>query len=159
MQLYRATRAKYLSNLKGLGGSYRDGARWNPPGQPSLYLAFSPSVAMLEMANYLPSPRLVPKDYVMGVYEIPDDAPHSQLGLQDIPADWALFPPYPASTQAQGAEWFTTTNELYLRVPSSAVVGGLEDIALFNPNHAAASEIRVVDSYSDIYNERAFGSV
>ena len=48
------------------GASYRDGARWNEPGFPVVYFAEIPSVVMLEMAHYLPSPRLVPLGYRLG---------------------------------------------------------------------------------------------
>ena len=34
MRLYRICHARYLEDLRGLGASYRDGARWNEPGFP-----------------------------------------------------------------------------------------------------------------------------
>ncbi|MDD9984143.1 MAG: RES family NAD+ phosphorylase [Gammaproteobacteria bacterium] len=70
MRLYRICHVRYLQDLRGLGASYRDGARWNEPGFPVVYFAETPSVAMLEMAHYLPSPRLVPPGYRLGVYEV-----------------------------------------------------------------------------------------
>lgn len=63
MRLFRICPEQYLENYSGLGASYRDGARWNKAGIPVLYFALSPAVALLEMGNYLPSPRLVPKSY------------------------------------------------------------------------------------------------
>ncbi len=75
MRIYRISKVDYLEKLTGLGGSYQHGARWNLPGTPVLYFSLSPVVAMLEMANYTSSPRMVPASYRMGVYEIPDDAP------------------------------------------------------------------------------------
>ena len=73
MRLFRICHARYLEDLRGLGASYRDGARWNEPGLPIIYFAETPSVAMLEMAHYLPSPRLVPLGYRLGVYEVSDE--------------------------------------------------------------------------------------
>ena len=32
MRLYRICHVRYLEDLRGLGASYRDGARWNEPG-------------------------------------------------------------------------------------------------------------------------------
>ena len=32
MRLHRICHARYLEDLRGLGASYRDGARWNEPG-------------------------------------------------------------------------------------------------------------------------------
>lgn len=60
MQLFRICPEPYLENPSGPGGSHQDGARWNSPGHPVLYFALSASTALLEMANYIPSPRLVP---------------------------------------------------------------------------------------------------
>ena len=34
MRLYRICHVRYLEDLRGLGASYRDGARWNEPGFP-----------------------------------------------------------------------------------------------------------------------------
>ena len=59
MRLFRICHVRYLEDLRGLGASYRDGARWNEPGFPIIYFAETPSVAMLEMAHYLPSPRCI----------------------------------------------------------------------------------------------------
>ena len=56
MRLYRICHVRYLEDLRGLGASYRDGARWNEPGFPIVYFAETPSVAMRKMAHYLPSP-------------------------------------------------------------------------------------------------------
>ena len=75
MRLFRICHARYLEDLRGLGASYRDGARWNESGFPIVYFAETPSVAMLEMAHYLPSPRLVPPGYRLGVYEVSDEVP------------------------------------------------------------------------------------
>ena len=50
MRLYRICHVRYLEDFRGLGASYRDGARWNEPGFPIVYFTETPSVAMLEMA-------------------------------------------------------------------------------------------------------------
>ena len=58
MRLYRICHVCYLEDLRGLGASYRDGARWNEPGFPIVYFAETPSVAMLEMAQHWCSPAV-----------------------------------------------------------------------------------------------------
>jgi len=63
VKLYRITKERYLTDLSGQGGSYRDGGRWNKAGQLALYFGSSAAVVMLEMGNYLPNPRLVPKTW------------------------------------------------------------------------------------------------
>ncbi len=70
MRLYRICPERFLENYSGLGASFQDGARWNSKGYPALYFALSPATAMLEMANYLPSPRLVPADYRLGSVDV-----------------------------------------------------------------------------------------
>lgn len=155
MLLYRITKKQYLESYQGLGGSYEDGARWNCPGSPVLYFALSAAVAMLEMANYTGSPRLVPPSYRLGIYELPDETPIDRLEETDWPDDWANFP-YPQSTQAIGDQWLRSGERFGLIVPSCAVSDGLGEIMLVNPGHAAVRTLKLIDSRSNIYNKRAF---
>nr|WP_255346721.1 RES family NAD+ phosphorylase [Synechococcus sp. PCC 7336] len=149
---------KYLDNFSGQGKSFIDGARWNQPGLPVLYFASSPAVALLEMANYLPSPRLVPKSYRLGIYELPEDVSCETLTIAQMPKDWAKYP-YPASTQAMGSDWLTRSTSLCLLVPSAAIPAGLEQIVAINPNHPEIGSLKRVDVKTDLYNERAFQGI
>ena len=87
MRLYRICPENLLENYRGRGASYQDGGRWNRAGLPVLYFACSASVAMLEMANYLRSPGLVPKSYRLGIFETGDTG-YEQWGIEDLPAGW-----------------------------------------------------------------------
>lgn len=158
MRLYRIAPHIHLNVFNGLGGTYHDGGRWNRPGLPAAYFGCSASVAMLEMANYLGSPRLVPPSYRLGVYEIADDVPRQSLSPKDMPSDWRDFP-YPKSTQSMGSDWLIAQSGLLLIVPSSAVPGGFDNIALFNPNHPQANSIRLIESKNEIYPERMFAGL
>lgn len=158
MRLYRIAPEKYLQRLQGRGASYQTGARWNTPGQPVLYFALSPSVAMLEMANYLPSPRLIPKSYQLGIYEVPDDIPIKKLNTSELPQDWNDYP-YPKSTQEIGGKWLEQGKELALIVPSAAVPQGLEASSVFNPRHPRCTEIQLIDSIDKIYSKRTFAKL
>ncbi|VAW84840.1 hypothetical protein MNBD_GAMMA18-923 [hydrothermal vent metagenome] len=158
MRLYRISTEKYLKNLQGLGASYQDGARWNRPGQPVIYFSLSASVAMLEMANYLPSPRLVPKNYRLGIYEVPDNISSFDLSTAQLPNNWAEYP-YPLSTQTLGGDWLEKGGALALIVPSAAVSGGLEKGAVINPLHPECSEIQLIDSTQGLYNKRMFSGI
>lgn len=155
MQLYRICPEPYLDNYLGLGASYTDGARWNRPGQPVLYFSLSPATALLEVANYLPSPRLIPNSYRLGIFDVPDIGPFYTLPDSQLPGDWASFP-YPSSTQALGGDWLDAGNDLGLLVPSSAVPKGLELIAVINPRHSACASIQLVKSTADLFNKRTF---
>ena len=155
MRLYRIGRLEHLEDFRGLGASYRDGGRWNRAGKPALYFAETASVAMLEMANYLPSPQLVPSNYRLGVYELPDDTPIDRWPVSALPSDWRDFP-YPNSTQRMGTDWLDQGEGPLLAVPSAAVPAGLEAIVLASPMRLEAGSIRLIGVEADIYNPRAF---
>lgn len=157
MRLYRIGRLEYLENFTGLGASYRDGARWNEAGVPALYFSETASVAMLEMANYLPSPRLIPSSYRLGIYDLPDDTPTDRWPISALPPDWRDFP-YPKSTRQMGTDWLIRGAGHLLAVPSAAVPAGLETIVLASPARLRASTIRLTRTEEDIYNPRTFAS-
>lgn len=155
MQLFRICPELYLEDYSGLGASYQDGARWNRAGTSVLYFALTPSVALLEMGNYLPSPRLVPDSYRLGIYELPDFVSRDELSDDRWPDDWSRYP-YPESTQQMGTEWLQEGRALALLVPSTAVPAGLERIAVINPRHPDCHQLRLVDVTADLYNKRGF---
>ena len=76
----------------GVGAGYLGGGRWNEAGVPALYFAETASVAVREMANYLPSPRLVPFSYRLGIFEVREDMPTDRWPVADLPPDWRDFP-------------------------------------------------------------------
>ena len=155
MELFRITRIKYLENYTGRGGSFLNGARWNQSGIPVLYFATTPSVALLEMANYLPNPRLIPDDYRLGIYHLPDTVSSQTLTVNNLPQDWSRYP-YPSSTNKIGSQWLNEGSSLILFVPSVAVPAGLENIAVINPRHTQINELRLSSVESSLYNDRAF---
>ncbi len=158
MELFRITRIKYLENYTGRGGSFQGGARWNKSGIPVLYFATTPSVALLEMANYLPSPKLIPADYRLGIYHLPDTVSSQTLTVDRLPQDWSRYP-YPSSTQEIGSQWLNEGNSLILFVPSVAVPAGLENIAVINPRHPDIKKLKLSSVESDLYNDRAFKGI
>ncbi|MDR9468617.1 RES family NAD+ phosphorylase [Marinospirillum sp.] len=158
MLIFRITKETYLETYNGLGGSYQDGARWNLPGTPAMYFGLSAPIALLEMANYTVSPRMVPPDYRLGVYEVPDGAPIDRLEEVDWPINWFKYP-YPDSTQKIGDQWIREANSFGLIVPSCAVSAGLGEILLVNPYHVEVRNLKLVDTRTDIFNPRAFPGV
>ena len=155
MQLYSISSQAYLEDFSGLGASYKDGARWNSAGLPVLYFTLSPATALLEMANYIPSPRLVPPSYRLGIYELPEQVELDQLSTSQLPDDWAHYP-YPKSTQMLGDQWLSACETLGLLVPSTAVSAGLEQIVLINPRHPQIKDIQLTQSIKELYNKRSF---
>jgi RES domain-containing protein len=156
MQLYRICPEAFLENYSGEGASFRSGGRWNQPGQRVLYFASSAAVAMLEVANYLPSPRFVPKSYRLGQYQLPDALVSRFQGA--IPADWDSFP-YPVSTQQLGSDWLHSQQNVLLELPSVTVPPGLGSILLFNASHPDAAQLRLQQVFHDIYNPRLFAGM
>ena len=155
MRLYRICHAEHLEDFTGRGASYMNGGRWNRPGVPTLYFAESASVAMLEMANYLPSPRLVPSTYRLGVYRTAEAVSMVRWSPETLPSGWNAFP-YPRWTQEEGSRWLILGEESLLAVPSVAVPGGLESIVIASPARLAATSIRLIRALDNIYERRAF---
>lgn len=155
MQLYRITSGKYLEDYSGHGGSFHDGGRWNSPGHPAIYMALSVSTALLEMANYVSSPQMIPPGHQLGVYELPDNLPTHEITVGQLPDDWHRFP-YPLSTQSIGDNWLDNQQELALFVPSVAAPLGIDRIALINPLHPEIKELRLVESTHEMFNKRTF---
>lgn len=155
--LFRASPEIYLNNLDGKGGSYANGARWNPAGYPIVYLASSASTALLEMANYIPHPELVPDNYRLGRYEIPTNLIDT-YDKSKLPKNWDEYP-HPQSTQQIGKAWLDNSSNVALRLPSSAVPGGYDDIVIFNPCHPKAGELKFIEALPLAYSSRMFSGL
>ncbi|MDE0349965.1 MAG: RES family NAD+ phosphorylase [Gammaproteobacteria bacterium] len=158
MRLYRISQREHIQNLDGLGASYETGGRWNEPGVPALYFGETAAVAMLEMANYLPSPRLVPASYRMGVFELSPDVSVERWSTDELPEDWRDFP-YPTSTQRWGTDWLLRGEAPCVAIPSSAVPGGLESIVLASPTRLDRTSVHLLMVLRELYNPRAFASL
>lgn len=156
MKLYRIAPRRYLKDFTGKGASYQHGARWNLPGQPVLYFGTSAAVAMLEMGNYIPNPKMVPKSYVLGIYETTSQAVET-ITIDNMPENWDSYP-YPSCSQKLGSRFLEQNNQLILLVPSAAA-GGLDSIAVVNPAHSDISTLRLVDTKTQIYNPRLFQGI
>lgn len=158
MNLYRIGPETYLENYTGLGGSYQDGARWNKAGFPVMYFACSPAVAMLEMGNYLPSPKFVPVNYRLAVYDLPNSIVVDELTLADMPDDWNTFP-HNRKTQDVGSQWLAKCENAVLMVPSATVPLGMESIVVINPKHNDTTKLRLTSKIEKIYSERLFSNI
>lgn len=157
MRIYRISKLQYMEQYSGRGASYMHGGRWNRAGQPVLYFAQSPAVAMLEMAHYLPSPRLVPASFRIGEYELPEDI-SQQFLKPPYPEDWDANI-YPKSTQNVGGDFLQEATSLILWVPSTALpmqTLSMDKIAVVNPLHPEIEKLKLLSSEGKIYNERAF---
>ena len=48
IKAWRLSKVRYAADLSGLGAA-RDGQRWNPPGQPAVYLGLTPEITVLAL--------------------------------------------------------------------------------------------------------------
>lgn len=154
--LYRAVPLIYMKDFSGRGGSYREGARWNPPGFPVLYFATNPSLARLEMANYIPSPRLVPASFVLAEYWLEDSASVEEMS-DPLPSGWDAFP-YPISTQNIGREWLQSQRSVGFLVPSVVDPLMVDRCMVLNPLHKEIAQLNYVKHTAELFNPRAFNA-
>ncbi len=158
MRLFRIGASEQLENYSGLGASYRNGARWNRPGIPVMYFALSASVAMIEMASYIPSPHMIPEHYRMGIYEISDKAALKILTLSELPDDWKNYP-YPLSTQISGSEILQNPHYAGFIVPSAASPVIDNDCVIINPENISDNQLKLTNIESEIYSPRMFTGI
>lgn len=154
LSLYRVTSTDYMRSFDGRGASFQLGARWNQAKLPVIYFASSPSLAKLEFANYVSTPRHIPKNYVIAEYVL-DEGASVEIFFGDLPGDWDAFP-YPSSTQAIGTEWLKSKRSLCLKVPSVADKLQVDHCYLVNPLHPEIDKIRYTKHDHEVYNKRAF---
>ena len=155
MHFFRISHQNFLTNLSGTGASYQDGARWNSPGNPVVYFAGSSSVAMLEMANYIPNPKLIPKQFKLGIYGLEKPTDIEKITVKNLPDQWNSYPHH-AHTKFVGDEWLVSGRTALLEVPSASVPDGLESIFLLNPRHPESQFIKLIKTVDQIYSERMF---
>ncbi|KWE48795.1 hypothetical protein WL76_23715 [Burkholderia ubonensis] len=143
-------RISNYADLKGIGG-LRAGGRWHFAGQPVVYLAEHPALALLETLVHLeiPSVAQLPNGYQLLRVEVPDSVAVAEIAEHDAPADWRTNPDW---TKGAGTEWLQTKPSALLRVPS-AVVPHAHNF-LLNPLHPAVAEIRIAEIVQAPYDSR-----
>ncbi|QOL25234.1 RES family NAD+ phosphorylase [Thalassotalea sp. LPB0316] len=155
MKLYRVTNKAYADNFAGRGASFEDGARWNSPGHPVIYFGLDMATALVEAANYHPSPRLIPASHCKAIYQLPDDVEVEHLELKNLANNWQEMP-YPLCTQLMGDEFLKSNRALVLFLPSVAV--GIEDysMAVVNPLHPDITKLKLIETIQPVYSPRMF---
>ena len=155
MKLYRVTNKVYADNFTGRGASFEDGGRWNAPGHAVIYFGLDMATALVEAANYHPSPRLIPPSHCKAIYQLSDDVKLAQVNLENLPQNWQDMP-YPLSTQQIGDEFLTSNRAVALLLPSVAV--GIEEFSMVvvNPLHPDISKLKLIDTIQPVYSPRMF---
>jgi len=125
-------------DLSGAGG-LRAAGRWHHAGQPVVYLAASPSAALLEVCVHT-SANDVPPEFTLLKIEGPD-INAVVIRPQDLPVDWVHLPEV---TRDLGTA-FLKGKQRVLQV-LSAIVPETSNF-VFNPMHADAARFRIRASF------------
>ncbi|MEZ0607097.1 RES family NAD+ phosphorylase [Fibrella sp. WM1] len=147
MKLYRLSKRQFASDVGGTGGLYGAG-RWHRQGTRLLYTSEHASLAILEI---LGNSEILPKNYALITYDVPDQASMLTLSVNDLPANWTRSPA--PTTLADLAEHWLEENRYWLmRVPS--VHSPVEFNYLLNPLHPEHSNLRIVGIEPYSFDER-----
>ena len=143
-------RISNYADLKGIGG-LRAGGRWHFAGQPVVYLAEHPALALLETLVHfeLATVAQLPNGYQLLRVEVPESVDVAEIAEGDAPADWRDNVDW---TRGAGTEWLHTQPSAVLRVPS-VVVPHAHNF-LLNQLHPAASAIRIAEVMQPTYDSR-----
>ncbi len=144
MHLYRICLAKHASALDGEGAKLF-GARWNSPGLAAIYTSTHLSLAALECFVHVDFENL-PESLVWLRVEIPEG-----LATETYPGKTA---PEESKARAFGNDWLKAKRTLALFVPSAVI--SIEQNVVLNPNHPAASKIKIAVKKPFNFDARLF---
>jgi RES domain-containing protein len=147
--------------------SFTDGFRWNAPRTPIMYLSSNVQNAMLEIANYMPNPKMVNKLYEVAVFEFPELRLHS-IEPTELTPTWNTTG-HNIETQDLGMKYLSNDKDWDgIKIPSATIN---EDIATNTINTIRESvyanvavnlltigvdRISLLKAYSPVYSNRMF---
>ena len=135
--------------LTGKGGLIASG-RWHTRGLPVVYLAESPTAALLENLVHLEiSERKVPELYTLLEIAVPND--FAVLEIRPAAADWRSNQHL---TRGLGDAWLAAEETPLARVPS-AIAPRTWNI-LLNPLHEASAQVRIASVSQHRFDARLF---
>ena len=136
MILWRISRHRDLSGPGGLKAPGRS----HHAGQPVVYLAGSPSGALLEVCVHT-SANDVPPAFTLLKIEGPN-VKVLAIRPEDLPDSWSANLEW---TRDTGSAWLRKNAGVLLKVPSALVPQTFN--FLFNPMHARAANFRIADAF------------
>ncbi|MCB5161550.1 RES family NAD+ phosphorylase [Marinomonas algarum] len=143
-------RISNFADLKGIGGM-RQAGRWHNAGNPIVYLAEHPALALLEIRVHLN----------VDLEDLPDcfqllrvDFDDSVL-VESLEAGLTLEEQREQSiTRRIGDAWLANAQSVLLKVPSVIVPHSYN--YLFNPLHPDSKHFSIVDQYQYPFDQRLF---
>lgn len=168
MILFKTIHKDYVSTWADYAKttSFRNGARWNNPNIPVMYTSSNAQNAMLEIANYITSPKMVNQFYRMAVFEFPELRLHTIEPLA-LPANWFLDP-HEQEAKDLGDRYLTDTNCDGIKVPSATInreiaTHSINTIrtsvyanVIVNLEHVGMARIKLIDSFTPVYSLSMF---
>ncbi|HEY4327936.1 MAG TPA: RES family NAD+ phosphorylase [Mucilaginibacter sp.] len=148
MILYRIVKCEYANDLSG-NGARLYGGRWNSEGKAAVYLASSPSLALLEVLVHLP-PLMIPDNYCLTEIEVPDNG-ITNISIDSLPNNWKNISP-PVILRQIGDDFLKKNEYLLMKVPSSIVP--MEHNYLLNPQHMEMTKVRILKKEPFNFDER-----
>jgi RES domain-containing protein len=144
-------RISNYADLLGIGGLYAS-ARWHTAGKPVVYLAETPSSALLEVFVHLEiDEEHRPDSYQLLKIEADDDVSFQTVDQASLSAGWKGNE---SETQAYGDDWFEAKQTPLLRVPSAITPETWNWI--LNPRHADSAKVRIIQVEKQLYDARLF---
>lgn len=169
MILFRIIHNNYVDTWADIKrtASYRKGARWNSAGVPAFYAALNPQSAMLEVANYVASPKLANQTHTLAVFEVPSSLRLHYLTPTELPKEWYAASK-PDTVKACGDKYLTkmschgivvpsvTVNEAIAMHGSNAIREPSYANVVLNTEHVGIDNIKLIDTYTPIYAQAMF---
>ena len=146
-------RISNYADLLGTGGMAAS-ARWHTAGKPVVYLAESPSSALLEILVHLEvDEQHRPDRYQLLKVEVDDRVSTQELSLADLPPSWDGDEQI---TQPIGDKWLVESASALLRVPSAITPETWNWV--LNPRHPDANKVTIIAKGKHPYDRRLFRS-
>jgi RES domain-containing protein len=148
MKLWRLVAGRHAATAMSGEGAAAFGGRWNPPGRRMVYTADSLALATLELSVHITGGRV---KYVALQIEVPD-ALVDALDPAGLKRAWATTE---LTTRRVGEAWLDARRSVALLVPTALVdARSGERNVLINPLHPSAGEIRELQRFDIVLDER-----
>jgi RES domain-containing protein len=142
-------RISNYQTLDGVGGLYVSG-RWHTKGHPVIYCTLNPATALLETLVHIEiDSEDRPERFQVLRIEGPDSLSIEKVEAGSLSSNWADDM---SITQTTGDRWLGEGRSLLLQVPSVLVPETWN--MLVNPQHAAATRLRITATYEHAFDVR-----
>jgi RES domain-containing protein len=144
-------RISNYADLLGIG-AMEASARWHTAGRPLVYLAETPSSALLEILVHLEADDDDrPDNYQLLKVEVADDVVSESVAIQALPSGWKSNE---AMTRGLGDDWLERGATALLKVPS--VITPETYNWLLNPRHPDSKKAAILHIDRPLYDSRLF---